>query len=403
MKLNEFKTKKVKKLAEGWGDLLKKSSGAPRTRDDDEEKEKEKNSGITNYGMAAFNPNKQKAQSTYAMGSFIKDFVSRASNALQSAIEGGLVNPEPATAPPSDKNPPAEPAAAAAPAASGSAPASYGKGTAMSMKPMTVPGAGTNAAPAASKPAAAPTAAPAAPEPSMGELLRKRRQQGYAAESRFSKLNTILESIINLGEEGEAPAETAQSISDYVVSFVKDYIKDDIADLGPYEAKIKGLADQVERSYKQDGGSKAFQTLGNLLWAASHQPGAQKPPAGQQQGQQGQQQGQMGGMMQPMMGMYGMGSGQTGTTMDQIKSLISKLTPEEKKQLLAMLNKELSGSSKKKSRKNKSKKTVAEPQAQSYEIPSKTQTQMSGGDYGSDIGTVIRNQQRKGLTEKKRR
>lgn len=84
-------------------------------------------------------------------------------------------------------------------------------------------------------------------------------------ENDFTKLNDIFESIVNVGE-----ATTAQSISSYVQSFFKKYMKNVDLSRPDIQKQIKDIANEVQATYGQDKGKKAFTKLANLGYALSY-------------------------------------------------------------------------------------------------------------------------------------
>jgi hypothetical protein len=83
----------------------------------------------------------------------------------------------------------------------------------------------------------------------------------YIAETKYLKLNTIFEGIINLDE-----TPTQQSISQYVTNYTNKYIGDN-PNFKPYQANIQQLATRVEQEYSRDRGNKALIDLANLIYS----------------------------------------------------------------------------------------------------------------------------------------
>ncbi len=94
-------------------------------------------------------------------------------------------------------------------------------------------------------------------------LLKENTTKKYViAESRYYKLNSIFESIMS-----EDPAAgTGESIEAYVLNWVRQYTKAMGADWAQ-DAQVKKLAKDVQASYGQDKGKKAFNTMANFIFS----------------------------------------------------------------------------------------------------------------------------------------
>jgi len=161
----------------------------------------------------------------------------------------------------------------------------------------------------------APVTAPpptAVPAPETPEQVRIRKQQAALAavrESKFNKLNKLIENIINIDEQTGAPT----SISDFVqIEFFKLMNSPALA-TPEIKAKVKELADDIAASYSKDKGASAIKSLIDFGWEA----------------------------LAPKTKPVGSGSAARYTVVspsyDQAISLIAKLGNPEKQQLLSYL------------------------------------------------------------------
>ena len=165
-------------------------------------------------------------------------------------------------------------------------------------------------------------------------------------ESIYSKLDYILESIINIDE-----AEQAQSISEYLQNMFNQYLKVPITD-PKAKAQIKTLADQAQASYPKM--TNALTQMANLGFAMSYSQGS-----GATQGAgatASQPQSALGsfasGFKQGATGTAGAAAGATaagadagvaGATStgnpayDEVMALIKKMNKNEKQELLTSI------------------------------------------------------------------
>lgn len=163
-------------------------------------------------------------------------------------------------------------------------------------------------------------------------------------ESKYAKLDYILESIINVDE-----AKAVQSISEYLQNMFNQYIK--VTD-PKVQAQIKKLADQAQATYGQDKGKAALTQMGNLAFASSNSQGsgatqgagatASQPQSALSSFASGFKQGAGGTASEPASASATTGT-QGGSVYDQVMSLVGKLSSEEKKQLIATLQEPASG------------------------------------------------------------
>lgn len=170
--------------------------------------------------------------------------------------------------------------------------------------------------------------------------------QKIQRESRYAKLDYILESIINIDE-----AQEAQSISEYLQNMFNQYLKVPITD-PKAKAQIKTLADQAQASYPKM--NNALTQMANLGFAMSYSQGI------------GATQGAGATTSQPASAMdalkagvqQGLGSTPSATSAtsaqpsatssedsayDQVVALVGKLSSEEKQKLLATLQEPAAG------------------------------------------------------------
>jgi len=176
--------------------------------------------------------------------------------------------------------------------------------------------------------------------------------QKIQREGTYSKLDYILESIININE---APA--AQSISQYLQNMFTQYLKVPITDPA-VKTQVKKLADMAQASYPKM--TNALTQLANLGFATSYSQGtgaeqsatASAPASAFDAIKAGVQQGMGGTAGAPASTTSGT-STSTATTggastpgaasgnpkYDQVVALVSKMSKEEKQQLLTSLTK----------------------------------------------------------------
>ena len=103
--------------------------------------------------------------------------------------------------------------------------------------------------------------------------------QKIQREGTYSKLDYILESIININEAA------GQSISQYIQGLFLEYLRGVKVPMNDPTtvSKFKTLADEVQATYAKDNGKNALTKLADLGWALSHSPEAtQQAAAGQQ-------------------------------------------------------------------------------------------------------------------------
>jgi len=170
-------------------------------------------------------------------------------------------------------------------------------------------------------------------------------------ESRYAKLDYILESIINIDE-----AQEAQSISEYLQNMFNQYLGVPITD-PKAKAQIKTLADQAQASYPKM--TNALTQMANLGFAISYSQGSgdtqgvdvgattAQPTSGASAFSQGMKQGLGSSDAETSPSAStptsAAATAQTGSAYDQVMSLVSKLSSEEKKQLIATLQEPSSG------------------------------------------------------------
>ena len=173
--------------------------------------------------------------------------------------------------------------------------------------------------------------------------------QKIQRESRYAKLNYILESIINIDE-----AQEAQSISEYLQNMFNQYLGVPITD-PKAKAQIKTLADQAQASYPKM--NNALTQMANLGFAISYSQGsgatqgagatASQPASALDAIKAGVQQGMGTTASEPTSTSTPSttsGASDQGTTAyDQAMALVSKLSAEEKQKLIATLQEPASG------------------------------------------------------------
>ena len=345
-------------------------------------------------------------QDKIAKEKFISDFIGRASTNLNSAIQSGLVDPnvkaDPVgggdTTPPEQDNSQQPPATSAAP----KTPAEIQKEKLAAAAKVAQGQMAANPAPTQQAPAQSQTDVGGRPNPYMSAAANqpapaqqsKMTPQQVAAlkgklkagatptsgqsgfknyvggsgermtgvdksgapvyqkiqrESRYAKLNYILESIINIDE-----AQEAQSISEYLQNMFNQYLGVPITD-PKAKAQIKTLADQAQASYPKM--NNALTQMANLGFAISYSQGsgatqgagatASQPASALDAIKAGVQQGMGTTASEPTSTSTPSttpGASDQGTTAyDQVMNLVSKLSAEEKQKLLATLQEPATG------------------------------------------------------------
>lgn len=336
-------------------------------------------------------------QDKIAKDKFISDFIGRASTNLNSAIQSGLVDPNikagapGAVEPQQDATPvvttdqqpstPQQPATSAAP----KTPAEIQKEKLAAAAKVAQDQMANNPAPAPGAPAQPTQPAgqakmtPQQVAAKKAELLSKRAAgktiasqtgsgfkdyvggsgermtgvdksgapvyQKIQRESRYAKLDYILESIINIDE-----AQEAQSISEYLQNMFNQYLKVPITD-PKAKAQIKTLADQAQSSYPKM--TNALTQMANLGFAISYSQGSgatqdagattSKPQSALSSFASGFKQGATDTANEPT----NTGSSTASTNepvqgssvYDQIMALVSKMSKDEQQRLLTSIAK----------------------------------------------------------------
>ena len=104
---------------------------------------------------------------------------------------------------------------------------------------------------------------------------RNRKPKGTAAESsRFAKLNYIFESILSEQDTAQGvdsqPVQTKQTISQYITTFFKQFMKNvEIRDPA-VQTQVASLAKELEQTYTKDKGRTALPKLANLAYSVSY-------------------------------------------------------------------------------------------------------------------------------------
>ena len=348
---------------------------------------------IGDYATAALSGGGMSTKDKMAQNIFSRDFVGRATSAINSAIKGNLVDPNsrsqivgPVNPPvigaakgPSATTPKTSPGAAAfgqmgkqlggAPTTASGAPqtpaeiraqkqaaagaAARGNMAATSIGAPKPPA--TPAAPAASKSyaqtfpkasaaAAADDEADAAvathknsrPAVQSNAIDRKPERAGLVnprrnfRESTYNQLNRVFEGMLN---------EEAESISSYLQRWVKQYLKGiNLSDPRIY-AEVNKMINNVQTTWSSDKGKAALTTLANTAYALSHSNkiggGASTPPAAAAPQSAGQAfiKGMTGAATTPA----ATATQQTASGLSQLAQLlplVDKLDPGAKKQLI---------------------------------------------------------------------
>lgn len=95
-------------------------------------------------------------------------------------------------------------------------------------------------------------------------LLKENTQNGkyFIVERKYYKLNTLFENIL----EQDAPAGTGQSISAYVLNWLRQYFRGSGVDW-TRDGQIQTMAKQIEAEYGKDKGKGAMKKMAEMLWA----------------------------------------------------------------------------------------------------------------------------------------
>ena len=318
-------------------------------------------------------------QDKIAKDKFLADFIGRASTNLNSAIQSGLVDPNIKAGAPAAKEPPPE--GATPPSGQQTPPQAPGTPkTPEQIRKEKQAAAGQVAQQQmAANPAPAKPGAPAAPAqqakmtPQQVAALKGRLKAGATPtsgqsgfknyvggsgermtgvdaskapifkkiqrESRYAKLDYILESIINIDE-----AQEAQSISEYLQNMFNQYLGIPITD-PKAKAQVKTLADLAQASYPKI--KDALTKMANLGFAISYSQGSgatqgadagattPQPASGASAFSQGMKQGlgDPSSTSEPA----STTPAHTGSAYEQVMALVSKLSAEEKQKLIATL------------------------------------------------------------------
>jgi hypothetical protein len=197
-------------------------------------------------------------------------------------------------------------------------------------------------------------------------------------ENEFFKLDEIFESILNVDEQVNTP----QSISSYVQSFFKKYMKNVNLTRPDVQKQIKDIADEVQSTYTQDKGKQAFTKLANLGYALSYSdtgPATAGSPTT----------ADTGGMLNAFAQGAGLRPGTNATnsvekdSFSQVKDMIGKLDVAGKKEVLSKIDQELTGEPEEK----------AQPSAMgnmARQLAAKGQSQTSTGGATIATGTGVR-------------
>lgn len=297
---------------------------------------------------------KLSVQDKIAKDKFISDFIGRASTNLTSAIQSGLVDPN----------------VKANPAGGNTTPPQQGQDTEAPKTPAEIQkeklAVAAQAAQAnmASNPAPAKPVVPTQPAqqskmtPQQVAALKGKLKAGATStsgqsgfknyvggsgqvqrESTYSKLDYILESIINIDE-----AQEARSISEYLQNMFNQYLGIPITD-PKAKAQVKTLADQAQASYPRI--KDALTKMANLGFAISYSQGSGEDATQnvdatapqQSSGASAFAQGMKQGLADPASTSEPASttSAQTGSAYEQVMALVSKLSAEEKQKLIATL------------------------------------------------------------------
>lgn len=95
-------------------------------------------------------------------------------------------------------------------------------------------------------------------------LLKENKINGkyIIVETRFYKLNTLFESIL----EQDAPAGSGESISAYILNWIREYTKGMGQDWSQ-DSQVQAMAKQVQSDYARDKGKAALTKISNYIWS----------------------------------------------------------------------------------------------------------------------------------------
>lgn len=223
---------------------------------------------LGHYGQSFMgdNPAGMDREGIMAKNIFVRNFLQKAISGLDAAINSGLVDPQAPLAG-------ATPAQATPAQAASETPAQAAERTRIEKQKQAGATAQSNMA-ANPPPVSQPVASTKKPWKGSGPrppgLATKMQRGGFRESSAFSKLDYILESIININEDGESK----QSVSQYIQSLFRDYMHGVPITNPNTFTQLKSLSDQVQATYAKDKGKAALTKLADLGWAVSHSPEA---------------------------------------------------------------------------------------------------------------------------------
>ena len=155
-------------------------------------------------------------------------------------------------------------------------------------------------------------------------VLKENTSKNYIiVESKYLKLNNVFESIME--------AAKGQSISDYLHNWFEQYMQG--VNYSAHQAKVDQMINNVAKTYAQDKGKQALETLAKSAWALSKGGGA--PGAANVANQIKQATTQPGATQQPAQAQ----SAQTGATQQPASQMNSQQIVAQIKQDLAKLAK----------------------------------------------------------------
>jgi hypothetical protein len=267
MKINDFK--QSPQTNEGLGDAL---GGAARALVGDT---------AVSAIKGAFTGKSSKEQLTQDL--FFKDFYNDALTSLQNAVKSGIVDVNaqtsanqqsaastPVSTPASQQQPPTQPTQAQKKPKTAKPANYYGNVSPSNVKAAT-PTANPLSAPVVNRGnTITANTTPGQPAPASGGITsggigyKKPTNKQVKEYYDYDRLNMIFESIL---EAGAQPTEQVETIAQYMLEWFNTYMQG--VNWKKYETKVMQLIQNIENSYRRDGGKAAIKQLAKAAYAIS--------------------------------------------------------------------------------------------------------------------------------------